>query len=116
MNTYFNKDIFPQNQYKEEQEPIKYNYNPNIQEQPYLENILKLNRGKKLKIYMSYPYSNETKEYKGILENSGKDYITISEPQTGNWHLLPLPFINYITFDENINYSQEYWFKHQNLL
>ena len=116
-NTYFNKDIFPQNQYNQEiqQQMINQNYTTNIQEQPYIENILKFNKGKKIKIYTSFPNKEDMKEFKGILENSGKDYITISDPQTGNWNLIPIIFMNYITFDENINYSTDFfsnnWFK-----
>ena len=109
-NTYFNKDIFPQyNQNNKENIPINTNYIPNITEQPYLENILKLNKGKQVKVYMTFPNTNEIQEFKGIIEQIGNNYIALSEPSTGKWHLLPIMYLSYITFDENINYNN--WFK-----
>ena len=38
-------------------------------EQSYIENILRLNKGKKVKVYYSYPDSNEWKDkiYEGII-------------------------------------------------
>ena len=45
------------------------------------------------------------KEIKGIIEQSGQEYITISNPQTGEWYILPTIFMNYIVFEENINYN-----------
>ena len=97
-NTYFNKNIFPDSSIK----PINYI----SQKELLVEEILKLNKGKKATIYMVFPSAIE-KEFKGILEVTGKDHITLSEPSTGNYHILPFNYIEYITFDENINYS---WF------
>ncbi len=125
MNTYFNKDIFPQNddqirnyqinQPTEEQiKNYQTKYNQTIPQTTKIENILKMNKGKQVKIYMTFPYINEIKEFKGILEQIGMDFITLSEPSTGAWNLLPLIYLSYITFDENINYNN--WFKNKNLL
>lgn len=115
MNTYFNKDIFPQNedqtrnyQINQPTEEQIRNYQTNYQlntQNTNIENILKINRGKQAKIYMTFPYSNEIKEFKGIIEQTGTDYITQSDPSTGKWNLLPIIYLNYITFDENINYN-----------
>ena len=79
-----------------------YNYELPI-EQSYIENILRINKGKDVKVYMSYPVSGD-KEYSGIIENTGKDYLLISEPSTGKWYMLPIMYLNYITFNEKINY------------
>lgn len=109
MNTYFNENIFP-NQYKNQQpinqyiEPIK-KYTQPITNIEYIKEILKNNNGKKIRIYMSFPNINEQKEIKGIIEQSGEEYITLSNPTTGEWYILPKIFINYITFEENINYN-----------
>ena len=96
-NTYFNKNIFPDNSIK----PINYNI---PQKELLVEEVLKLNKGKKVTVYMIFPNTIE-KEFKGILEVTGKDHIALSEPSTGNFHILPFNYIEYITFDENINYS-----------
>ena len=117
-NTYFNKDIFPQNQFNNALNtpitpPINTNYNINSQplEQSYIENILRLNKGKQVRIHMTFPDSNEfrDREFSGIIEQSGKDHIIISEPSTGKWQLLLMIYVDFITFDENINYSQEFY-------
>ena len=118
MNTYFNKDIFPQNDNQTRNYQInerENNYQINqYNTQTNIENILKANKGKQVKIYMTFPYINEIKEFKGIIEKTGMDYMILSEPSTGAWNLLPIIYLNYITFDENINYNN--WFKNKNLL
>ena len=73
-------------------------------EQSYTQNLLRYNKGKEVVIYMTFPNSND-KEFNGIIESSGHDYIIISEPSTGKWHFLPLIYMNFITFDEKINYN-----------
>ena len=59
-------------------------------EQSYIENILRLNRGKKVEIYASYPDSDEwrNKIFSGIIEQSGRDHIILSDPSSGNWYLI----------------------------
>lgn len=101
MNTYFNEEIFPnKNEKKEYKIPIQKNINI-----PCIEEIIKFNKGKKLTIHMGFPNSNIQKDITGILEQSNEEYITLSNPQTGEWNLLPTIYIDYITFDENINYN-----------
>ena len=82
-----------------------------IEEQSYIENILRLNKGKKVEIYMSFPDSIEWKDriFKGIIEESGKDHIILSDPNTGNWYLLVLIYVDYIKFDESINSSDIFY-------
>lgn len=120
-NTYFNKDIFPQNQFNQgnniqtpiQTPPINTNYNINNLplEQSYIENILRLNKGKQVRVHMTFPDSNEfrDREFNGIIEQSGRDHIILSEPSTGKWQLLLMIYVDFITFDENINYSQEFY-------
>ncbi|MGM9849609.1 MAG: spore coat protein GerQ [Bacilli bacterium] len=99
MNTYFNEEIFPNKKEKKEYTP------QNIINIPNIEALLKFNKGKKLTIHMGFPNSKEHKDITGILEQSNEEYITLSNPQTGSWNLLPTLYIDYITFDENINYN-----------
>lgn len=75
--------------------------NPNIScDINYLYNLLKINKGKKIKIYTNI----DNKEFNGILEYSGQDFITISNPNDGNWYILLNSNINFICFEEQINY------------
>ena len=84
---------------------------PMMFEQSYIENILRLNRGKQVEIYASYPDSNEWRDrvFSGIVEQSGRDHIILSDPKTGNWYLILLIYVNYVKFDERINYSPEFY-------
>ena len=86
-------------------------YNNSIpMEQSYIENILRLNRGKKVRVHMTFPDSAEyrDKEFEGIIEQSGRDHLIISDPKTGIWNLLLMIYVDFISFDEKINYSQEF--------
>ena len=75
-------------------------------EQSYIENILRLNLGKPATIYMNFENSQwGSKVFKGILEAAGKDHIIISDPVTGMRYLLLMIYLNYVTFDEEINYE-----------
>ncbi len=74
-------------------------------EQSYIENILRLNLGKMVSVYMNFENSQwGSKVFKGKLEAAGKVHIIISEPQTGIRYLLLSIYLDYITFDEEINY------------
>ena len=79
-------------------------------EQSYVENILRLNKGKKVTVHMTFPDSNEfrDREFVGIIEQSGRDHIILSDPNTGVWYLLLMIYVDFITFEEKINYSQEF--------
>ncbi len=76
-------------------------------EQSYIENILRLNRGKKVKAYVSYPDSLDWKDsiYNGIIEQAGRDHLIISNPETGKWYLILMIYLNFVEFDEKINYN-----------
>ncbi len=79
-------------------------------EQSYIENILRLNKGKKVTVHMTFPDSNEfrDREFRGVIEQSGRDHIILSDPTTGAWYLLLMIYVDFITFEEKINYSQEF--------
>ena len=79
-------------------------------EQSYIENILRLNKGKMVKAYVSFPDSTEwrNKIFAGRIEEAGRDHLIISNPNTGEWDLILMIYLNYVTFDEKINYSHSY--------
>ena len=80
-------------------------------EQSYIENILRVNKGKRVSIYQSFADSNEWKDriFTGIIEQSGRDHIILSDPNTGNWYLLLMIYVNYIKFDEPINTINQFY-------
>ncbi len=79
-------------------------------EQSYIENILRLNKGKIIKAYVSFPDSTEWKNkvFEGRIEQAGRDHLIISNPQNGEWYLILMIYLNYVTFNEKINYSPTY--------
>lgn len=72
-------------------------------EQSYIENILRLNRGKKAVVHMTF--SNNPKTFTGIIEEAGRDHIIIKEQQSEKRQLLLMVYLDYITFEEKINYE-----------
>ena len=68
-----------------------------------MENLLKINKGKKVKISILPCTSNE-KEFEGILEYTGQNYIILSNPNDGNWYIIPTLYIYFICSQEQINY------------
>ncbi|WP_240344081.1 spore coat protein GerQ [Paenibacillus sp. SYP-B3998] len=75
-------------------------------EESYIENILRLNLGKMATIYMTYENNSQwnAKIFKGKLEAAGRDHIIISDPTTGMRYLLLMVNLDYITFDEELQY------------
>lgn len=118
-NNYYGKPIFPNNNINTITPPSNGNYTSNIKgfepmalpaEQSYIENILRLNKGKQVRVHMTFPDSNEfrDREFKGIIEQSGRDHIILSDPSTGTWELLLMIYVDFISFDEQINYSDDF--------
>lgn len=80
-------------------------------EQSYIENILRLNRGKRARFHVTVPGSIEWQDrvFDGIIEQSGKDHIIVSNPNTGEWYLVLMIYLDFVTFEEPINYRPEYY-------
>lgn len=91
--------------------PGNISYNSDLDmEQSYIENILRLNKGKRVNAYVSYPDSVDWRDkiYTGIIEEAGKDHLILSDPNTGKWYLIRMIYLNYVEFNERINYSHAY--------
>ena len=76
-------------------------------EESYIENILRLNKGKKVKAYYSFTDSISHKDmvFTGIIEQASRDHLIISDPETGKWYMLLMIYLDYVEFDEKINYQ-----------
>jgi spore germination protein Q len=76
-------------------------------EQSYIENILRLNKGKLATVYATFEGNNQwnAKKFVGIIEAAGRDHVILSDPQVGTRFLIPMVPIDYITFDEEIEYE-----------
>lgn len=76
-------------------------------EQSYIENILRLNKGKLVTIHATFENNREwnAKIFKGVIEAAGRDHVILSDPQTGERNLIPMVYVDYITFSEEIEYE-----------
>ncbi|GAB2542242.1 spore coat protein GerQ [Gracilibacillus alcaliphilus] len=116
---------YPQNYYGTQNYPVQNQPNtpmiPNMQqanatpgmlpmEQSYIENILRLNRGKQATVYMTFENNDRwnAKIFKGIIEAAGRDHIILSDTETGKRYILLMVYLDYITFDEEIVYDYPY--------
>ena len=83
---------------------------PDYNEQSYIENILRLNKGRKVNAYVSFPDSTEWKNkvFTGLIEEAGKDHLIIKDVTTGKWYLIRILYLDYVEFMEPINYSHAY--------
>lgn len=77
-----------------------------LNEQSYIENILRLNLGKVCTVYMNFENSQwGSKIFKGVLKAAGKDHIIIKDLQSETVFLLLSIYLDYVTFDESIEYQ-----------
>jgi len=76
-------------------------------EESYIENILRLNLGKTATVYMTFENNREwnAKVFRGRLEAAGRDHIIISDLTTGMRYLLLMVNLDYVTFDEELEYE-----------
>jgi len=76
-------------------------------EQSYIENILRLNKGKLATVYTTFEGNNQWNAVKfvGIVEAAGRDHLILSDPQTGQRSLIPMVAFDYATFDEELEYD-----------
>lgn len=76
-------------------------------EESYVENIVRLNRGKLATVYMTFENNSQwnAKVFRGLIEAAGRDHIILSDPVTGMRYLLLTVNLDYITFDQPIVYE-----------
>ena len=76
-------------------------------EESYIENILRLNRGKTGTFYMTYSDSLEWRDrvYRGVIEAAGRDHIIISDTRDGKRYILLTVYLDWVEFSEEINYE-----------
>lgn len=110
--TYYKNPTFPQ---VEGEIPPMNNYTSTIvpmegpdnlpMEQSYIENILRLNKGKRAKVYISFPDSVNWKDkiFDGKIEQAGRDHLVMSLDD-GKWILIPMIYLDYVEFEEKIVY------------
>ena len=80
-------------------------------EESYIENILRLNRGKPGTFYFSFdntgPGGTSTRVVRGVVEAAGRDHVILSESKTNHRYLFPMIYFDYAEFDEPLNYFDQ---------
>ena len=84
--------------------------NPGAVGQAYLGNVIKLNVGKLGTFYFSYNGSEEWRDrsYVGIIEDAGRDYFIIKEPDGPKRYLLSYVYLLWAEFDEELDFQFTY--------
>lgn len=105
-----NNNTVPNQQSVPSYEQTQAMINPLTSEQSYIENILRLNRGKKAKLHVTVPGSKEWQDrvFEGIIEQSGRDHVIMSNPNTGEWYLVLMIYLDFVTFDEPIKFIKDF--------
>ena len=116
--SFYQNPTFPGNNYQSPQTPpgnisineVSNTSIPLTMDQSYIENILRLNKGRKVKAYVSYLDSSawQNKIYEGIIEEAGKDHLIIYDNANNLWYLIRIIYLNYVEFMEPIIYSHAY--------
>ena len=72
----------------------------------YAENILSQNRGKKLKVYMTFSDSLEWRDriFEGVLEAWGRDFLLLSDKKNNKWYMVWNIYIDFIEFNEEVTF------------
>ncbi|MGI6729449.1 MAG: spore coat protein GerQ [Bacilli bacterium] len=74
-------------------------------EQSFIENILRLNRGKTAVVYMNFEGSQwGSKIFKGEILEAGRDHLILRDNQTNTTYLLLMIYLSYVTFEGDIDY------------
>lgn len=108
-NTVPNQQSVPS--YEQTQTMPNMMYNNIPAEQSYVENILRLNRGKMASFHITVPGSVEWQDrvFSGIIEQAGRDHIIVSNPNNGQWYLILMIYLDFVTFEEPIEYNKEFY-------
>jgi spore germination protein Q len=75
-------------------------------EESFIENILRFNKGKIGTFYFTYQGNDKWNAmvYHGRVETAGRDHIIISDPSSGKRYLLLMSNLDWVEFEEKINY------------
>lgn len=80
-------------------------------EESYIENILRLNRGKIGTFYFSFDNAvgqgGNTKAVRGYVEAAGRDHAIIRDAKTDHRFLFPMIYFDYAEFDEQLAYFNQ---------
>lgn len=101
---------YPGQQYLGQQPPSQPPTPAQMREESYIENILRLNRGKPGNFYFSFDQKvdeSNIKAVRGVVEAAGRDHVILRELRTNHRFLFPMIYFDYAEFDEELNYFNQ---------
>ncbi|SOB89604.1 spore coat protein GerQ [Ureibacillus xyleni] len=92
--------------------PVQNGSAPTLREESYIENILRLNRGKPATFFFTVPSANvqqdtangNTIRVRGVVVEAGRDHAIIRELDTNHNYLFPMIYFDFAEFDEELAY------------
>ena len=91
--------------------PVRNGTAASFREESYIENILRLNRGKIGTFYFTIPSGNvgeteggTTRIVRGAIVEAGRDHAIIAEADTGHYYLFPMIYFDFAEFGEPLTY------------
>lgn len=106
--SYYQTPVFI-NDIKRDTENIESNINNQYNmEQSYIENILRNNIGKKVRVHSSFSDSVEWRDrvFTGIIEHAGRDNLIINDKENNKSYLILMIYLDFVEFDEEITYAK----------
>ena len=100
---YYQTPVFINDLNRDTNEKMQYNM-----EQSYIENILRNNIGKKVRVHASFSDSVEWRDrvFVGIIEHAGRDNLIINDIENNKNYLILMIYLDFVEFDEKITYAK----------
>ncbi|MBR2137834.1 MAG: spore coat protein GerQ [Bacilli bacterium] len=104
--SYYQTPVFLNDLERDTNEPNVYSTYP--MEQSYIENILRNNIGKKVRVHASFSDSIEWRDrvFVGIIERAGRDNLIINDIENNKSYLILMIYVDFVEFDEKIIYAK----------
>lgn len=106
---YYQTPVFINDVQRDTYQNTNSNANYNLEmEQSYIENILRNNIGKKVRVHASFSDSVEWRDrvFTGIIEHAGRDNLIINDIENNVNYLILMIYVDFVEFDEKITYAK----------
>ena len=107
--SYYQTPVFINDINRDTNSPMTYNNDKTYNmEQSYIENILRNNIGKKVRVHASFSDSIEWRDrvFVGIIERAGRDNLIINDIENNKNYLILMIYVDFVEFDEKITYAK----------
>ena len=105
--SYYKTPVFLNDIERDSNIPNNYQTNYPI-EQSYIENIIRNNIGKKVRVHASFSDSVEWRDrvFTGIIEHAGRDNLVLNDVENNKHYLILMIYVDFFEFDEEIIYAK----------